>query len=52
MTLDGTGRLIECREKKGKEEVEERKSASGTDGREEEENEGKAVEDFRHGHIP
>jgi hypothetical protein len=32
MTLDGTGELIECGEKNAKEGVEEKESASGTDG--------------------
>ena len=33
--VDGTGDLIECGEKKGKEDVEAPETASGMDGREE-----------------
>jgi hypothetical protein len=32
--VDDTGELIECAKKNAKEDVEERKSVSGTDGRE------------------
>ena len=35
MIVDRTGDLIECGEKNGKEDVEERKSVSAMDGREE-----------------
>jgi len=44
--LDGTEELIESREKNDETDVEERKSARGTDSPEEEENEGKEVEDI------
>ena len=49
--LDGTGELIESREKNDETDGEERKRARGTEGREEEENEGGEVEDFSFSHI-
>jgi hypothetical protein len=45
-TDDRTGRLIECAEKRDEDDVEERKSAGGTDGPKSGENEREVLEKF------
>ena len=50
-TQDQTGKLIECRGERGKDDIEERKSARGTAGRKKEEKQGMGLEHFSFGHF-
>ena len=47
-----TGKEMEWREKKEEKDIEGKENARDTDSPEEEENEGREVEDFSFGHIP
>ena len=51
VTDDQTGRLIECREENGEDDDERVETASGSAGREQEENEREELEDLFMSHM-